>query len=159
MNITYKELRIEDIPILTPIMKASFDEDTRMYTTLLEDGPCGYDTGELLKKFLALNNADSRIILCNGKIIGEYTVSEKDAEYTLEMLFIDPNYVSKGIGFIVWKEIEKEYNKAETWLVETPDYSIRNHRFYEKCGFMKFRNVTYSDGAKSFIFMKHKNNI
>jgi GNAT superfamily N-acetyltransferase len=152
------KVKSEYIPLLIPIMKASFNEDTKMHTELLEDGPCGYDTGELLEKLLIKNNSVSRIILCDSKVIGEYTISEKNSVYTLEMLFIDPQYVSKGIGFIVWNDIENENRNAKSWMVETPDYSIRNHRFYEKCGFKMIKEFVYSDNAKSYIFVKYVKN-
>ncbi len=58
MIISYEDLKTEDIPLLTPMMKAAFDEDTRMHTDLSEDGPWGYDTGELLAKLPKQRNAD-----------------------------------------------------------------------------------------------------
>ena len=48
MILTYKILEQSDIPELTSIMKAAFDADTKMHTDLEEDGPNGYDNGELL---------------------------------------------------------------------------------------------------------------
>jgi len=52
------------------------------------------------------------------------------------MLFIDPNYRGHHLGTIVWNDIEEKYVDAKIWTVETPDYSIRNYKFYtKKCGF------------------------
>ena len=56
MILTYKKLEQGDILELTPIMKAAFDADTRMHTDLEEDGPNGYDNGELLLKLMKLEN-------------------------------------------------------------------------------------------------------
>ena len=155
MQISYKKLEQEDIPILTPLMKAAFDEDTKMHTDLLEDGPIGYDTGELLENMLHMENSVSKVILYDGKPIGAYTVIKEKDMYTLDLIFIDPQYACKGIGSIVWNDIEKEYHEAKTWIVETPSYSMRNHNFYKKCGFKVIKEVSYSDGAKSFVFIKH----
>lgn len=155
MNITYKTLNPCDIPALTPIMKAAFDEDTRIHTELMEDGPCGYDTGELLEQMLRMKGSVSKVILCEDQIVGEYTIRKEENTYTLELLFIDPACSSKGIGSAVWQDIEQEYHDAETWLVETPAYSVRNHRFYQKCGFQLQEERVYSEGEKSFIFIKH----
>lgn len=155
MNITYKMLTREAIPELTLIMKEAFDADTRMHTQLLEDGPNGYDTGELLEKLLDMDNCVSQIILCEDKLIGEYTIKSDNGLYTLEMLFIDPEFESRGIGLSVWKDIESEYKQAKTWMVETPGYSIRNHRFYEKCGFKVIKEFKYPEGETSLIFIKH----
>lgn len=135
MKITYKNLEYKDIPILTPIMKAAFDADTRMHTDLSEDGPRGYDTGELLERLLKRENADSKVILRDGQMIGEYTIIKGRDYFTLDMLFLNPQYESMGIGEIVWGDIERAYPEAAGWYVETPAYSTRNHHFYKKCGF------------------------
>ena len=155
MNLTYKTLEQQDIPELTLIMKAAFDADTKMHTDLEEDGPNGYDNGELLQKLMCIGNAESKVIYADGRMVGEYTVIiDKDA-YTLDMLFIDPVCASRGIGTMVWKDMEKNYTEAGTWILETPDYSKRNHHFYEKCGFRKVKEHVFENGGKSFVFIKY----
>lgn len=86
-------------------------------------------------------------------LIRGYTIVRDQDTYTLEILFISPLYASKGIGSKVWKDIEHAYSNAKTWIIENPDYSIRNHRFYEKCGFKKFKEHLFEDGSKSFVFI------
>lgn len=155
MILTYKSLEQSDIPELTPIMKAAFDSDTRMHTDLEEDGPAGYDNGELLLKLMKLENAESKVIYADGIMVGGYTIIKNKGIYTLDMLFINPSCTSKGIGSVVWNDIEKEYTGAKAWMLETPDYSKRNHHFYEKCGFKKMKEHNFDDGAKSFVFIKY----
>jgi hypothetical protein len=54
----------------------------------------------------------------------------------LDFFFINPEHHSKGIGFEVWKEIEKKYPLTEIWLTGTPYFERRNIHFYvNKCGF------------------------
>lgn len=154
-EITYKKLEENDIEELTPIMKSSFDADTRIHTDFEEDGPKGYDNGELLKKLIKIDNSESKVIYVDSVMVGAYTIIKDKDIYTLDMFFISPSYVSKGIGSRVWKDIENTYNEAKTWLVETPGYSKRNHHFYEKCGFKNIDEKIYDDGEKSFIFIKH----
>lgn len=153
--LTYKDLEEIDIESLIPIMKSSFDLDTKMHTNLEEDGPKGYDNGELLKKLMKLEDAEIKVIYLDSVMIGSYTIIKSKDIYTLEMLFIRPDYTSKGIGSRVWKDIETAYNGVKTWFVETPGYSKRNHHFYEKCGFKKMNEKLYGDGEKSFIFIKY----
>lgn len=155
MMIAYKKLEKKDIAALTPIMKAAFDEDTRLHTDLLEDGPKGYDTGELLEKILEMDQTESKIILCDGVIVGEYTIIKNKDIFTLDLLFIDPAYHGKGLGYMVWKDIEKTYSEVKTWIVETPSYSTRNHKFYNKCGFKVIKKLIYNDDASSLLFIKH----
>ena len=38
----------QDIPVLTPIMAAAFDDDSKIHTGVEHDGPRGYDDGSLL---------------------------------------------------------------------------------------------------------------
>ena len=133
IKITYKRMEKNDIPELTSIMKAAFDVDTKMHTNLEEDGPNGYDNGGLLKKLMNLQNAVSEVIYVDDTMVGGYTIIKDKDIYTLDMLFVSPSCSSKGIGHKVWKDIEKTYTGAKTWLLETPDYSKRNHYFYEKC--------------------------
>lgn len=159
MILTYKTMEQNDIPQLTPIMKAAFDADTKLHTGLEEDGPTGYDTGELLQKLLHLGNAESKVIYADGVMIGGYTIIKDTDIFTLDMLFIHPDCASNGIGTMVWRDIEKEYTEAKAWMLETPDYSKRNHHFYEKCGFKKIEEHSFEDGAKSFVFVKHHHSL
>lgn len=158
IKITYKRMEKNDIPELTSIMKAAFDVDTKMHTNLEEDGPNGYDNGGLLKKLMNLQNAVSEVIYVDDTMVGGYTIIKDKDIYTLDMLFVSPSCSSKGIGHKVWKDIEKTYTGAKTWLLETPDYSKRNHYFYEKCGFKKSKEHSFEDGSKSFVFIKHTKN-
>ena len=113
MMISYKKLEKKDITALTPIMKAAFDEDTKLHTYLAEDGPKGYDTGELLENFLEMDQAESKIILCDGVVVGEYTIIKHKDIFTLDLIFIDPAYHGKGLGYMVWKDIEKYIRKLK----------------------------------------------
>ena len=155
IKLTYKKLEESDIQKLTLIMKNAFDADTKMHTEIEEDGPAGYDSGELLLKLMRLKNAESNVIYVDGTMAGAYTITKDKDIFTLDMLFIEPSFASKGIGTMVWREIEQKYNEAKTWLVETPDYSKRNHHFYEKCGFEKLREHCCENGEKSIVFVKY----
>ena len=153
--ITYELIREEDYKRLTCIMKAAFDDDTRMHTSLSEDGPCGYDDGTLVRKLNMAEHCISEKILLDGQIIGAYTVRFERNKYTLEMLYLNPEIKGKGIGYEVWRYLEKTYSKAEEWIVETPEYSKRNYYFYvDKCGFRPVAIRTHEGGGRSVIFEK-----
>lgn len=71
----------------------------------------------------------------------------------------ESKYREYHLGYIVWKHIEENYVDAEVWIVETPDYSKRNHHFYsKKCGFTFLKENKCSNGAVSFVFRKEKSN-
>jgi len=139
-------------------MTSAFNEDTSMHTDLKEDGPTGYNDGRLIKRLNEHEGFESYKIIYQNNVIGAYTVGIKQNDkYTLEMLFIDPDYREKHLGTIVWNDIEQKYKCAKKWNLETPNYSKRNHHFYtEKCGFTFYRENIYNNGCKSFIFKKQK---
>jgi|GEM_PF-6250879 len=69
----------------------------------------------------------------------------------------ESKYREYHLGYIVLKHIEENYVDAEVWIVETPDYSKRNHHFYsKKCGFTFLKENKCSNGAVSFVFRKEK---
>ncbi|WP_042439791.1 GNAT family N-acetyltransferase [Clostridium amazonitimonense] len=155
-KIVYLKINPSDYEILTKIMTLAFNEDTSMHTDLKEDGPTGYNDGSLIKWLNEQENFESYKIVYGDKMVGAYTVEIKpNNEYSLEMLFINPEYRKYNLGSIVWKYIEEKYKDAKKWTVETPDYSKRNHHFYtKKCGFVFQRENIHDNGSKSFIFEK-----
>jgi len=55
----------------------------------------------------------------------------------LGTIFVDPDYQDRGVGQGTWKFIEQTYPDTKSWRIGTPSWAIRNHHFYEKCGFEK----------------------
>ncbi len=157
-KILYQKIYPTDYEILTKIMTFAFNEDTSMHTNMQEDGPNGYNDGSLIKWLNEHEGFESYKIIYDGNMVGAYTISmNQDDEYSLEMLFIDPEYREHHLGTIVWKDIEQKYSNAKLWFVETPDYSKRNYYFYtEKCGFTFLKERVFEDGCKSFIFQKNR---
>lgn len=155
-KILYKNIYPDDYGILTRIMTDAFNEDTSIHTDIKEDGPRGYNDGSLIKKLNEHDGFESYKIVCDNNIVGAYTVEVKQNNiYSLEMLFIDPSFRKYHLGTIVWNDIEEKYVDAKKWIVETPDYSKRNHHFYtKKCGFIFYKENLHNNGGKSFVFIK-----
>lgn len=147
-----------DYPALTRIMKAAFDEDTALHTDREEDGPRGYEDGSLIERLNERKNFETKKILYQGQIVGSFTVSRHaEREYTLEMLYLDPACRGLHLGTAVWNGIEQAYTEAVKWLLETPDYSTRNHHFYRnKCGFTFLREQRHPNGGNSYVFEKNR---
>jgi hypothetical protein len=155
-NIIYKKIHPCDYETLTRIMTLAFDEDTAIHTDETEGGPNGYNDGSLIKGLNEHVDFESYKIIYDDIVVGAYTVGlKKNKVYSLEMLFIDSSYREKHLGTIVWKDIEQKYIDAKKWMVETPDYSTRNHHFYtKKCGFVFLKENRHENGCKSFLFEK-----
>lgn len=77
-------------------------------------------------------------IVCDGKNVGGVIVSiNKETNINeLEILFVNPNEHSRGIGYGAWCEIERLYPETKIWQTCTPYFDKRNIHFYvNKCGF------------------------
>lgn len=133
----------EDFPILIAIMTRAFDEDTRMHTDRLHDGPKGYDDGTLLKKICGDSQNTARKILAGGEIIGFFSVIRDGTACVLNLFFLDPIFCGRGIGTRIYRMIEELFPNARRWTVETPEYSTRNLHFYiEKCGYVPIQSIS-----------------
>lgn len=141
MELSFKEISSEDIVELSVIMKKAFDYDTSLHTDHKTGGPKGYDDGAFLKIWVNKDFIVSYKILCGLNTLGAFFIDvSKISEKTLEMLFLDPKYSGKGVGYKVWQFIEKQFPETKVWKTSTPGYSKRNHNFYvNKCGFKIYR--------------------
>lgn len=141
MELSFKEISSEDIVELSIIMKKAFDYDTSLHTDLKTGGPKGYDDGSFLKIWANKDFVVAYKILYGLNTLGAFFIDvSKISEKSLEMLFLDPKYSGKGVGYKVWQFIEKQFPETKVWKTSTPGYSKRNLNFYvNKCGFKIYR--------------------
>ncbi|WP_342424856.1 GNAT family N-acetyltransferase [Paenibacillus sp. FSL E2-0178] len=52
---------------------------------------------------------------------------------------INPIHQNQGMGHQVMKLIEAKYPEVQKWWLDTPNWSISNHYFYEKNGYVKIK--------------------
>ena len=63
-------------------------------------------------------------------------IDNKTQHNHLDLLYVKYGIQTKGIGFAIWKEIEKLYHETKMWETCTPCFEKRNIHFYvNKCGF------------------------
>jgi GNAT superfamily N-acetyltransferase len=55
----------------------------------------------------------------------------------LGVIFVDPEFQDRGVGQRIWEFVESTYPETESWQLETPGFTTKNHHFYEKCGFRR----------------------
>ena len=82
--------------------------------------------------------AESYTITLDGKAVGGtvLTVNPETNRNSLDLLFVNVDCHSKGIGFAAWQEIEKLHPETAVWETHTPYFDQRNIHFYiNKCGF------------------------
>ncbi len=86
----------------------------------------------------------------DGRIAGGLVlqINEQTQHNHLDLLFVNPEAHSRGIGFAAWKEVERLYPGTRIWETCTPYFETRNIHFYvNKCGFhiVKFFNSHHPD--------------
>ena len=82
--------------------------------------------------------AEAFRIAAGGRMVGGVVVviDAKTQHNSLDLLFIDPGFHSRGIGRSVWRAIEETYPETRIWETVTPYFEKRNIHFYvNKCGF------------------------
>jgi GNAT superfamily N-acetyltransferase len=136
-GLQFDNFTIDDVALLTPIMKLAFDDDAKRHLNENCGGPDGYDNGGFLTKWALHKDSTAYKILKDGKPIGAVILwINNNNENFLGNMFIHPEYQDKGVGSIVWKFVESEYPQTVIWRTDTPGFAKRNHHFYvNKCGF------------------------
>ena len=74
----------------------------------------------------------------NGEMAGgAVIVTDETTQHNhLHFLYVKYGNQAKGIGFLIWKEIEKLHPYTKIWETCTPYFEKRNIHFYvNKCGF------------------------
>lgn len=82
--------------------------------------------------------AESYTITLEGEVVGGavLTIHPETNRNSLDLLFVNVDCHSRGVGFAAWQEIEKLHPETEVWETHTPYFDQRNIHFYiNKCGF------------------------
>ena len=81
-------------------------------------------------------NAETYHILLDGEHVGGAVIRVEGEYGELELLFVNPNVHSKGIGYTAWCLIERLHPEVTVWETVTPYFEKRNIHFYvNRCGF------------------------
>jgi GNAT superfamily N-acetyltransferase len=135
MHLTFQRATPADVETLVRVQIAAFNNDAVIYPGVAVGGPPGYDS--VAENLRQMREEDYYKILADGQIVGGIVVANiVGAHYHLGTLYIHPDYHHRGIGGAALKFIESVY-PARRWTLNTPDYATRNHRFYEKHGYVK----------------------
>lgn len=137
-GLTFTPMTEADVPVLTPVMKRSFDEDARLFFQNPVGGPPGYDDGSFLRKWGLRSGGEAYRIDRDGQPVGGMILflHPSGVEGFLGCLFIDAPLCGQGLGAVAWRFAEATHPEVRVWNTETPAVSYRNHRFYiNTCGF------------------------
>ena len=158
MNLTFEEIAEADVPELTEVMTRAFDDDAQRHFGTEKGGPEGYDDGEFFRTWLfGYEWTVGYKAISDGRIVGAVIVWIFDTgKNILGTIFVDPEYQNRGVGQRFWDFIESTYPDTKSWQLETPSFAVKNHHFYEKCGFTKVE-VKPAEGdmpGESWVYRK-----
>ena len=76
--------------------------------------------------------AETYRIVCDGNVVGGLIlqIDQQHAKGELEILFVNPEAHSKGIGQAAWKAVEAMHPEIRVWETMTPYFEKRNIHFY-----------------------------
>ena len=76
--------------------------------------------------------AETYRIVSNGNVVGGLIlqIDQQHAKGELEILFVNPEVHSKGIGQAAWKAVEAMHPEIRVWETITPYFEKRNIHFY-----------------------------
>lgn len=123
-------------------IRCASSEDSKSLTELAirSEAYWGYD-GDFMDKFKAIYKVSEEFIINNptyimeeeGKIIGFYGILIKEPQRSLEYFFIEPKFIGKGYGKLLWQYVIKScdtLNIKEFIIVTSPQAKA----FYTKLG-------------------------
>ncbi len=157
-KLTIAGIAEDDVPQLTEVMTRTFDDDARKHLGKDKGGPPGYDNGEFFREWLfGYEQTVGYKAVIDGRIVGAVIVWIIDTGNNyLGTIFVDPQYQDQGVGSQIWAHIERTYPDTKSWQLETPSVAVKNHHFYEKCGFRKIDVKPAEDDmpCESWVFRK-----
>ena len=76
--------------------------------------------------------AETYRIVCDGNVVGGLIlqIDRQQAKGELEILFVNPEVHSKGIGQAAWRAVEAMHPEIRIWETITPYFEKRNIHFY-----------------------------
>ena len=101
----------------------------------------GEEDGEIIARRTIEESIDGGVayrIREDGRIVGGLVlkIDEGTQHNHLDLLFVNPDAHSRGIGYAAWQAVEKLYPETKVWETCTPYFETRNIHFYvNKCGF------------------------
>lgn len=95
-------------------------------------------------------------IIIREEIVGGAVITiEKKFKAHLNRIFVSPRKQGNGIGSQAMSMIESMHPEILSWELDTPSWSIRNQRFYQKMGYRRItRSLEPDSGFILYIYRK-----
>ncbi|GGX62704.1 GNAT family N-acetyltransferase [Saccharospirillum salsuginis] len=150
LGLELRPARPEDLAELVALSIEAFQDDTRFKPPgAYMGGPVGHDRLDYHKEWLSCY----RYYACEhqGKIVGSAMVDVAGSLARIHGIHVSTASMGQGVGSWMLCALETALPKVTQWTLETPDYAIRNHRFYEKNGYT-LEKITQPEPKLGFGF-------
>ena len=143
-----------DARLLCLVAMSAFEDDKKFKPAKvkLEDPP-GHDSSETHREWIREHDYFKCVI--GGDIVGGCIVKSYVDYYELFGIFLHKDFIGRGIGRKLLHEVMRLYPEGSYWSLETPDYAHRNHRFYERSGFIAVERSA-PDPTLGYGFVRYK---
>ena len=136
-SVTIQSAEVEDAATLTDICKRAFDSDSEIGAPG-PGGPPGYDSLEWNKGAIKNQHLQYYKILKGNDIVGGFIVGDRGQGYQVcERIWVDPDYMRRGIGTRAFELLWERYASADLWALGTPEWNPRTNPFYQRIGFVQ----------------------
>lgn len=83
-------------------------------------------------------------IMYNNKMVGGFIIFVyRKNDKVIGRVWIESEYQNKGIGKKAFKALFDMNKQRSSWYLETPEWAVRNHHFYESLGFKKIGETEF----------------
>lgn len=143
-NIELIRAETEDVKILRDSQVKTFEDDNKNKPKGAAMGlPPGCDSIKWNSERILENEVYK--IICNGVLAGGFIIfAYGKNKKEIGRVWIEPEYQNKGIGKKAFEILFKTVKEKTEWKLETPDWAVRNHHFYEKVGFEKIGETEFN---------------
>ena len=155
MMVIEKAVRPDAELLRSAAVSAFLDDKIYRPAALGFEGPPGHDSIEAHTRWIKMHDYFKCIV--DGIIVGGCIVKRHTDYCELFGIFLHGSCIGKGIGSKLLREVMKLYPEDTQWSLETPDYAVRNHRFYERNGFIRAGKSKLDPGSGyGFITYRYK---
>lgn len=145
---------IKDAEALCTVAISAFEEDRQYQPESAKiHAPPGYDDINAHLKWMSEHLYFKYVV--SKTIAAGCIVRVEHVRADILGLFVRADMMNLNIGRNIVEYLFTNYPEIRSWELETPDYAIRNHAFYEKLGFQCVRK-TKQDPDLGFGFYKYK---
>ncbi len=125
-----------DALVLSSISRRAFESDIAVGAAS-KAGPPGYRSVSFHTKMARTNHLYKLSV--DGLIAGGALLFADGLRLNIGRIFVDPEHFRKGYGIFIMQEIERIFPDAEEILLDTPVWNVRTNAFYQKLGYIGYK--------------------